>query len=152
MSPDPGHLPKPGTKTARDLMTAGAQCIGEHEPVPVLRAAQKMAELGVGALPVCGADDSLKGMLTDRDIVIKVLAAGKDPADTLAGELAQGRVVTIGADDTADEILATMTEHKVRGLPVIDGHRLIGIVAQVDVARALPNPQVGQLLEALSSN
>ena len=79
MSPNPRYLSKPGTKTARDLMTPGAECIGENEPV--LRAARKMAELDVGALPICGADDRLTGMLTDRDIVIKVLAAGKDPAD-----------------------------------------------------------------------
>ena len=148
MSPNPEHLPKPGTKTARDLMAAGAACVGEKEPV--LRAAQTMAELGVGALPVCGTDERLKGMLTDRDIVVKVLATGKDPADTLAGELAQGEVVTIGADDDAEEILRTMATHQVRRLPVIDGHRLIGVVAQADVARSLSDPKVGQLLDALS--
>lgn len=150
MSPNPRYLSKPGPKTARDLMTAGAECIGEHEPV--LRAAQKMAELDVGALPIRGADDRLTGMLTDRDIVIKVIAAGKDPADTLAGDLAQGEAVTISADDPADQVLETMTAHKVRRLPVIDGHRLIGMIAQADVARALPAPQVGHLLHALSSH
>ena len=105
-----------------------------------------MNELGVGALPICGTDERLKGMLTDRDIVVKVLGAGKDPASVKAGDLAQGEAVTIGADDDADEILRTMTEHKVRRLPVIDGHTLIGIVAQADVARALPDPKVGDLL------
>jgi hypothetical protein len=68
-------------------------------------------------------------MLTDRDIVVKVLAEGKDPATCLAGELAQGEAVTIGADDDAKEILHTMATHKVRRLPVIDGHTLIGMVA-----------------------
>jgi CBS domain-containing protein len=150
MSPNPGHLPKPGIRTARDLMTPGVQCIRTDESA--LRAAQLMAELKVGSLPICGADERLKGMLTDRDIVVKVLAAGKDPAGTLAGELAQGDAVTIGADDTAEEILATMTAHRVRRLPVIDGHRLIGIVAQADVARALPDPHVGRLLDAISQD
>jgi CBS domain-containing protein len=136
--------------TAREIMTEGAECIGENETV--LDAAKKMTELGVGALPICGTDNKLKGMLTDRDIVVKVLGAGKDPADCKAGELAQGEAVTIGADDDVDEILRTMTQHKVRRLPVIDGHTLVGIVAQADVARALPEPKVGDLLEALSTD
>lgn len=136
--------------TAREIMTEGAECIGADENV--LLAAQKMSELGVGALPICGTGDKLKGVLTDRDIVVKVLGAGKDPASTTAGELAQGEAVTIGADDDAGEILRTMTDHKIRRLPVIDGHRLVGMVSQGDVARALPDPQVGDLLEALSSD
>lgn len=136
--------------TAREIMTEGAECIGADENV--LLAAQKMSELGVGALPICGSDDKVKGVVTDRDIVVKVLGAGKDPASTTAGELAQGEAVTIGADDDAREILRTMTDHKVRRLPVIDGHRLVGMVSQGDVARALPDPQVGDLLEALSSD
>ncbi|GGX20772.1 signal transduction protein [Streptomyces chryseus] len=136
--------------TAREIMTPGTECIGAEETVLV--AARKMTELGVGALPICGTDNKLKGMLTDRDIVVKVLGAGKDPGTTNAGELAQGEAVTIGADDDAGEILRTMTAHKVRRLPVIDGHDLVGMVAQADVARALPDPQVGDLLEALSAD
>ncbi|MDQ0792549.1 CBS domain-containing protein [Streptomyces sp. B1I3] len=136
--------------TARDIMTEGAECVGERESV--LDAARKMTELGVGALPICGTDDKLKGVLTDRDIVVKVLGKGKDPAGTTAGELSQGEAVTIGADDDAGEILRTMTAHKVRRLPVIDGHRLVGMVSQADVARALPDPQVGDLLQALSTD
>ncbi|MEU4345884.1 CBS domain-containing protein [Streptomyces sp. NPDC023838] len=135
---------------AREIMTAGTECIGAQETV--LEAAKKMTELGVGALPICGTDEKLKGMLTDRDIVVKVLGAGKDPATVKAGDLAQGEAVTIGADDDAEEILRTMSEHKVRRLPVIDGHTLVGIVAQADVARALPDPKVGDLLQALSSD
>ncbi|MFD3762512.1 CBS domain-containing protein [Streptomyces sp. NPDC058622] len=134
--------------TARDIMTEDAECIGAQETV--LEAAKKMTRMGVGALPICGEDDKLKGMLTDRDIVVKVLGAGKDPGQVKAGELAQGEAVTIGADDDAVKILATMSEHQVRRLPVIDGHRLVGIVAQADVARALPDPQVADLLQALS--
>ncbi|MFG2749520.1 CBS domain-containing protein [Streptomyces xanthophaeus] len=135
--------------TAREIMTPDATCVGAQETV--LEAAKKMAAHGVGALPICGEDDKLKGMLTDRDIVVKVLAAGKDPAQTKAGDLAQGEAVTIGADDEAETILRTMSEHKVRRLPVIDGHTLVGMVAQADVARSLSDPQVGELLEALSS-
>jgi CBS domain-containing protein len=135
--------------TAREIMTPDVTCVGEREDI--LAAARKMAELDVGALPICGEDNRLKGMLTDRDIVVKVLARGKDPKSVTAGELAEGKPVTIGADDDAQEILRTMSGHKVRRLPVIDGHTLIGMVALADVARALPDRTVGDLVEAISN-
>ena len=136
--------------TARDIMTSDATCARESDTVH--DAAVTMAQKGVGALPICGEDDRLKGMLTDRDIVVKVLADGKDPASTRAGELGagDGRTITIGADDSVDEILRTMAEHRVRRLPVIDGKRLVGIVAQADVARNIDDGQVGQLVESIS--
>jgi|SRR6185437_1420178 len=136
-------------KTAREIMTGGAECVGENESV--IAAAEKMARLDVGSLPICGEDNRLKGMLTDRDIVIKVLAEGKDPAQTTASELAQGKPVTIGADDSAEEALKVMSEHKVRRLPVIDGHDLIGLVSQGDLASALGREQVGELVETISA-
>ncbi|WET82327.1 CBS domain-containing protein [Amycolatopsis sp. QT-25] len=134
--------------TARDIMTAGVTCVSASDTV--LDAAKKMAAESVGAMPICGEDGKLEGMLTDRDIVVKVLAEGKDPRALHASELAQGEAVTIGADDDAEKIMRTMANHRVRRLPVIDGHQLVGIVAQADVARALPNPASGELLEALS--
>jgi CBS domain-containing protein len=137
------------SKTAREIMTGQAECIGENESV--VTAAEKMARLDVGSLPICGEDDRLKGMLTDRDIVVKVLAQGKDPMQTKASELAQGKPVTIGADDFAEEALRTMTEHKVRRLPVIDGHELVGVLSQGDLATALGREQVGELVEAISA-
>lgn len=134
--------------TARAIMTGDVTCISERDDVAT--AAHKLAELGVGAMPICGDDERLKGMLTDRDIVVKVLAQGQDPAVVTAGDLAQGKPVTIGADDDAEEILRTMAQHKVRRLPVIDGRTLVGIVALADVARALPDRPVGDLLSAIS--
>jgi CBS domain-containing protein len=89
-------------------------------------------------------------MLTDRDIVVKVLAQGKDPNSTKAGELGEGKPVTIGADDSIEETLETMKSHDVRRLPVIDGHDLVGIVSQADVARNLDEEKVGDLVEAIS--
>ena len=136
-------------KTAREVMTGGAECIGENDTL--LDAAKRLAELDVGAMPICGEDDRLKGMLSDRDIVVKALARGKDPANTRAGELAEGKPVTIGADDSVEEALHTMAEHKVRRLPVIDGHELIGIVSQADLARSVDEDQVGELVEAISA-
>jgi CBS domain-containing protein len=136
-------------KTAREVMTGGAECIGENDTI--LDAAKRLAELDVGAMPICGEDDRLKGMLTDRDIVVKVLAEGRDPASTRAGDLGQGKPVTIGADDSVHEALATMKEHKVRRLPVIDGHKLIGMISQADLAKNVDEEEVGELVEAISA-
>jgi CBS domain-containing protein len=136
-------------KTARDVMTPGAECIGENETI--VEAAKKMAELDVGALPICGEDNRLKGMLTDRDIAVKVLARDKDPGSTKAGELGEGKPVTIGADDPVEEALKTMKDEKVRRLPVIDGHELVGIVSQGDLATNIPEEQVGDLVETISA-
>jgi CBS domain-containing protein len=137
------------SKTAREIMSGEPECVGENETLA--DAAQKMARLDVGALPICGEDDRLKGMLTDRDIVVKAIAEDKDPRSTRAGEFGQGKPVTIGADDSAEEALQTMREHKVRRLPVIDGHRLIGVVSQGDLATELGSEQVGELVGAISS-
>ena len=135
--------------TAREIMTQGAECIGEGQSLR--DAAVKLRDLDVGALPICGEDDRLKGMLTDRDIVVKVLAEGRDPSEVRAGELAQGEAVTIGADDSVEEALRTMKDHGVRRLPVIDGHDLVGIISQADVAVNLPEDRVGDLVEAISA-
>ena len=136
-------------KTARDIMSGGTECIGENDSVA--DAAKLLADLDVGAVPICGEDNRLKGMVTDRDIVVKVLAQGKDPSSTNAIELGGEKPVTIGADDSVDEALNTMREHKVRRLPVIDGHDLVGMVSQADVATNLDDDKVGDLVEAISS-
>ena len=136
-------------KTARDVMTPNAECVGENETL--LEAARKMADRGFGSMPICGEDDRLKGVLTDRDIVVKALAKGKDPGTTRAGELGEGKPVTIGADDSLSEALQTMARFKIRRLPVIDGHKLVGIVAVADIARELGDDgSKGDLIEAIS--
>jgi CBS domain-containing protein len=126
--------------TAREIMTGGVQCVQEDETV--LDAAKIMEQLGVGAVPICGSDNRLKGMLTDRDIVVKVLAQGKDPASTTAGELAEGKPITIGADDSIEELVRTMAQNEVKRLPVIDGHNLIGVVSEADLAEHATAQQV----------
>jgi CBS domain-containing protein len=137
-------------KTARDIMTPECKCVGENDSV--VDAAKQLAELDVGSMPICGEDNRLKGMLTDRDIVVKVLAQGKDPSSTRCGELAtQAEVVTIGADDSIDEALRTMTRYKVRRLPVIDGHDCVGIISQADIATNIDEEKVGDLVEAIST-
>jgi CBS domain-containing protein len=134
--------------TAREIMTGGAECVGENDTL--VTAAQKMRDLDVGALPICGEDNRLKGVITDRDIVVKCLAEGGDPTTAKVGEFAQGKPVTIGADDDLDEAFRTMVDHQLRRLPVIDGHDLIGMVSQADLAKSLPADRVGELVEAIS--
>ena len=135
--------------SARDIMTGGAECVAADDTLA--EAAKKMKDLEVGALPICGDDDRLKGMITDRDIVVNCIADGSDPASTKVSDLADGKPVTIGADDSVEETLRTMTEHGVRRLPVIDDEHLIGIVTQADIAKNLPEQSVGDLVEAISS-
>jgi CBS domain-containing protein len=132
---------------ARELMTAGAECVGENETL--VDAARKMRDLDVGLLPICGEDNRLKGVLTDRDIVVRCLAEGGDPMTALAGQFGQGKPITIGADDSIEEAMATMTKHQVRRLPVIDGHDLVGMLAQADIARAMPE-KTGQAVQDIS--
>jgi CBS domain-containing protein len=135
--------------TARDIMSSRAECASVNDTL--VQAAQKMRDLEVGALPICGDDNRLAGMITDRDIVVRGLAEGRDPNTTTVGAFAEGKPATIGADDSVEETLATMSKHGVRRLPVIDGHDLVGVVSQADVARHLPEDKVGDLVEAISS-
>lgn len=137
------------SKTARDVMTPECKCVKETDTV--LDAAKRLSELDVGAMPICGEDDRLKGMITDRDIVVECIAQGGDPTSTSVSELAAGKPVTIDADDSVEEALHTMTQHGVRRLPVIDGHDLVGMVSQADIAKNLPEEKVGELVEAISA-
>jgi predicted transcriptional regulator len=124
---------------ARDIMSGGTECVGENETL--VDAARKMRDLDIGSLPICGEDNRLKGMLTDRDIVVKCIADGGDPSSVKAGDLAEGKPVTIGADDDVSEALATMKKY---------GHDLVGMLTQADVARSLPDERVGELVGYIS--
>jgi CBS domain-containing protein len=135
--------------TAREIMTGGAECASENDSL--VDAARKLRDLDVGALPICGEDNRLKGMITDRDIVVKCIADAGDPSSVKVSELAEGKPVTIGADDSVEEALRTMSDHGVRRLPVIDGHELVGMVSQADIAKHLPEASVGDLVEAIST-
>ena len=101
-------------------------------------------------MPICGSDDRLKGMLTDRDVLTKAVALGRDLDQTRVTDLAEGKPVTIGADDSIKDTISTMARHGVRRLPVIDGHQLVGIVSQADVARHVRGRNAGRLLRSLS--
>lgn len=136
--------------TARDIMTGGVECVGEDETI--LDAARKMEQLGVGSLPICGNDERLKGMLTDRDIVVKVVARGLDPAVTTAAELAEGRPVTIGADDDLEVVARTMAQNEVKRLMVIDGHKLVGVISEADLAEHGTPDQVVAVVRGVYGN
>jgi CBS domain-containing protein len=132
---------------ARDVMTPGTQCIGENQSI--LQAAHMMRDLNVGSLPICGEDDRLHGMITDRDIVIKCAAEGKDLAQTKARDL-EGALYWVDADAPITEVLEKMESHQVKRLPVIDvrdSHRLIGIITEQNLARNLTDDQLAEFVE-----
>ena len=134
--------------TAREIMTPGVTYLEPSHTVA--DAAREMASDDFGALPVC-EDGKLVGVVTDRDLVVRVLSEGRDPGSTTIGDVVERtEVVTIGADDSAEEAIRTMKDHAVRRLPVIDGTELVGMVSQADVARALPDAKVGDLVGAIS--
>ncbi|QYC40531.1 Hypoxic response protein 1 [Nonomuraea coxensis DSM 45129] len=132
-----------GHETARDVMSTGAECIGAHETLD--RAAQMMRSHGVGALPVCGPDERVTGIITDRDIVVKCVAAGHDPARVTAGELATG-LVWVTADTSVQEALTRMEEHRIKRLPVMDGDRIVGMISEADLAKHLPDDQLAEFV------
>ncbi|WP_100446196.1 CBS domain-containing protein [Glycomyces xiaoerkulensis] len=135
--------------TARELMHPGVTCVRSDDTAA--NAARMMAEMDVGVLPICGVeDDKIKGMVTDRDLVVSVMAAGKDPEQYTVDRLPQGHLILAQAGDEADGILAKMREHQVHRVPVIDEGRLVGIIALADVARKLPEDRVGEVVESIS--
>ena len=135
--------------TAREIMTSGADYLDPS--TTVLEAAKRLADADYGSMPVCDGDE-IKGVVTDRDIVVKVLAAGKDPASTTVLDLTadQGEVVTIGADDSVEEAARAMAKHQVRRLPVIDGTKLVGILSQADLARSGADGLTGETVQKIS--
>jgi CBS domain-containing protein len=135
--------------TARDIMHAGAQCVGEHDSLQ--RAAQLMRDLDVGALPICGDDNRLKGIVTDRDIVTQCVAQGYDPASTAAGQLAQGEPVMVLSNADVSDVLRAMGNNKIRRLPVIENQQLVGIISEADLSRHLSDQAVGEFVGAVST-
>jgi len=112
-------------------------------------AAQLMKSEDVGSLPVVD-DGRLVAMLTDRDIVVRAVAEGVDANATVVGDIASREPVTVGPEQALDEALAVMARHQVRRLPVVEQDRLVGIVAQADVAQQAKSKQAGEVLEEIS--
>ncbi|WP_411102567.1 CBS domain-containing protein [Streptomyces sp. cmx-4-9] len=129
---------------ARDIMTEGVQCIRADQSL--VEAARMMRDLNVGCLPICGADERLQGLITDRDIVLQCCAEGADPSRMRAGNLAGG-LHWIDADAHAHEAVDTMEVHQIKRLPVIDvsgGHRLIGMITEANLAKNLSDEDIAE--------
>ncbi|MCT2548002.1 MULTISPECIES: CBS domain-containing protein [Streptomyces] len=129
---------------ARDIMSGGVQCVGAHQSL--FDAAKMMRDLNVGCLPICGDNNRLTGLITDRDIVVKCCAEGIDPATVQAGSL-MAKVHWIDAEADAGDVLTAMEEHQIKRLPVIDvqgGHRLIGMITEANLAKNLSDEQIAE--------
>lgn len=126
--------------TAREIMTADPHTLREDQSL--VGAARLMRDQGVGAVPVVGADDSLAGIVTDRDIAIRGVAEGGDLASTNIGSLAQRIVSTVGPDEDINRIVDTMGGQQVKRLPVMDGGNLVGISSEADLARHVADDHV----------
>jgi CBS domain-containing protein len=137
-------------RNIRELMTANPTTVDPS--APVVDAALVMRQEDVGPVPVVENGDRLAGIVTDRDIVLRVVAEGADPQSTTVGEIMSRDLVTVDPDQPLDEALRLMARHQVRRLPVCeeDG-RLVGIVAQADVATELGDDRrTGQVVEEIS--
>jgi CBS domain-containing protein len=135
-------------ESIRDLMTTDPRSLGSGSSV--MDAARLMRDDDVGVIPVVEGD-KLVGTLTDRDITIRVVAEGKSPETTTVGEIASRELVTVDPQQDLDEALRLMARHQVRRLPVVeeDG-KLVGIVAQADIARNASDEKTGDLVEDIS--
>ena len=135
-------------KGIREVMSSNPCAIDADKPVSY--AAKMMRDEDVGLAPIVEGD-RLVGALTDRDIAIRVVAEGKDPAATRVSEVASRDLVTIDPDQDLDEGLRLMAQHQIRRLPVVeeDG-KLVGVVAQADVARQSDDKKTGEVVERIS--
>ena len=135
-------------RTIADIMTRDVQTISTQETIQ--RAAQLMDELNVGAIPVLDGD-KLVGMITDRDITVRSVAAGQDPRSTKVTDVMSTDVRTCTADQSIDDVLATMGDVQIRRIPVLDAQsKVIGIVSLGDVATS-DAADVDQTLDEISS-
>jgi CBS domain-containing protein len=134
---------------ARDIMHPGAECVGENDTLA--HAARRMRDLHVGAMPICGDDERLHGIITDRDIVVRCVADGVDPTNVTARELAQGTPIWVEADADHRRVLDLLEQHKIRRLPVIDGHRLVGMISEADLATHLSESEISQFARSIYS-
>jgi len=134
-------------KKIREVMTPAPETIQADRPAT--EAAQKMKEADAGMIPVM-TNGNLLGTVTDRDIALRIVAEGKDPQSTLVGEIASTDPITVAPDEDLDAALEKMAKHQVRRLPVVEDGRLIGVVAQADVAREGDEKAVGHTVEEIS--
>jgi CBS domain-containing protein len=131
----------------REIMTQNPKTCGPQDSV--VDVAKLMASEDVGPIPVVEGD-KLVGIVTDRDIVVRVVAEGRYAQSTTLGEIASSDVATVSPDDDLDRALELMGSKQIRRLPVVQGQRLVGIVAQADIARHADETKVGDVVEDIS--
>lgn len=117
----------------RDIMTENPECVTPDQPVS--RAAQLMRDADVGIIPVVdnGTDRRLRGVITDRDIAVRHVAERHSDDCRVSSHMSEG-VATVGPEADVDEVLRVMADQQVRRVPVVENDRLVGIVAQADIA------------------
>ena len=136
-------------KTARDVMTPDPACCTPSTTLD--QVARMMVQNDCGEIPVIDVNDQPIGVVTDRDIVCRVVAVGKNPLAYTADTCMSQPVVTVNADDPLDEVVATMEKHQIRRVPVVDERGCCaGIISQADVAWTEPLPEVGELVREVS--
>jgi CBS domain-containing protein len=132
----------------RDVMTPRPRAAAPDTPLS--QVAELMVTEDVGAIPVIDGD-KLAGVITDRDIVVRAIAKGKDPRGMATSEISSGEVVTVGPDHDLSDALHLMAQHQVRRLPVVDDeNRLVGMVSQADVALESHDKSVGEMVAEIS--
>jgi len=137
-----------GTKV-RDVMTDRPHCVTPETPVS--QAAELMASEDIGALPVL-ENDEIAGVVTDRDIVVRAVAKGKDPRGMPVREVSTREVITVGKEQDLSDALQLMATHRVRRLPVVnEENRLVGVVAQADIALIAREKTVGEVVGQIST-
>ena len=137
--------------TLRDVMTQPVIRIQEEETVAV--AARMLTRYNIGALPVCGRDGRLRGLVTDRDIVTRCLASGRAPEKTMVKDVMTGTVVTARADMNTALAASLMGREQIRRLPVTENGRLCGIVSLGDLSvREETSVDAGDALTEISSH
>jgi len=134
-------------KSVHDAMTADPRSIGAS--ASVVEAARLMREQHIGSLPVT-EDDRLVGMITDRDVTTRVVAESAVPETTSVGDVYSRDLVSVEPNSDLDEALRLMARHQVRRLPVVENGRLVGMVAQADIALKENEKRTGQLVGAIS--
>ena len=135
-------------KSVRDAMTGDPRSIGAT--ASVVEAARLMREQDIGSLPITD-DEKLVGMITDRDITMRVVAEGADLKATSVGDVYSRDLISVDPDKDLQEALQLMARHQVRRLPVVENDRLVGIVAQADIALRENETKTGELVEAISA-
>ena len=135
-------------KSVRDMMTKNPRSIATS--APVVEAARLMRAEHIGSLPITD-DEQLVGMLTDRDITTRVVAEAADPKATSVGDVYSRDLISVEPDNDLEDALQLMARHQVRRLPVVENGRLVGIVAQADIALRENETKTGELVGAISA-